>query len=52
MVSHWPTTRDVSTTQDGTGCFYLAQVTEPKEASKRSRRVPSDPRISKAFLFY
>lgn len=51
MVSHWWTTRDVSTSQDGTGCFYLAQVTESKEASKWSRRVVLDPGISELPLF-
>jgi hypothetical protein len=40
MVSHWRMARDVSTTQDGTACCYLAQVSESRETSKWPRPVP------------
>jgi hypothetical protein len=46
MVSHWRTARDVSITQDGIGCCYLAQVTDSKESSKWSRPVLLNPGIS------
>jgi hypothetical protein len=39
MVFHWRTARDVSISQDGYACCYLAEVSESKRrASDRVRR--------------